>query len=211
MNSTIKGVRYSYQISYMNQAPTHLKSQIHNLPVVSEPQQTPLDISQNQDQYIPSNDARMSYAAPTAAVSATPSVNEVSGGATTIPSARSTMATGGIGYAGPQRINAPTDVNPLLTETNISEPQQVARAAQAESVVSHPALSVAAQAGLDGNLGNVLHPTQNFIGIDKIFLPVMLLQLKVLKLIHVQIFSVLKELISQIRIHFSKRMVWKAL
>lgn len=168
MNSTIKGVRYSYQISYMNQAPTHLKSQIHNLPVVSEPQQTPLDISQNQDQYIPSNDARMSYAAPTAAVSATPSVNEVSGGATTIPSARSTMATGGIGYAGPQRINAPTDVNPLLTETNISEPQQVARAAQAESVVSHPALSVAAQAGLDGNLGNVLHPTQNFIGIDKI-------------------------------------------
>lgn len=168
MESTVKGIRYSYQINYLNTEPTHLKSQVHNLPVVSEPQQTPLDIQKNQDAYIPSNEARMTYAAPTAGMSAAPAVNLNTSSATTVPTGRNVMSTGGIGNAGLLNTVAPTDTNPLLTETNISEPQQIARATQAESAVSRPASNVAAQSGLNGNLGNALHPTAQFVGLDKI-------------------------------------------
>ena len=166
-NSTIKGIRYSYQIDYFNAVPTHLKSQVHNLPVVSEPQATPLDLYIKQDNYVPNNDSRITYAAPSAAVSAAP-VSENAGNSTTVPGIRPMLSTGGIGSAGAQSILAPTDTNPLLSETHIAEPQQIMRASQAESVVSHPASSVSAESGVNGNVGNVLHPTQQFVGIDQI-------------------------------------------
>ncbi len=166
-SSTIKGIRYSYQIDYFNAEPTHLKSQVHNLPVVSEPQATPLDLYIKQDNYVPNNDSRITYAAPTAAVSAAP-VSETAGNSTTVPGIRPMLSTGGIGSAGAQSILPPNDTNPLLSETHISEPQQVMRSVQAESVVSHPASPVSAESGLNGNIGNVLHPTQQFIGIDNI-------------------------------------------
>ena len=166
-STTIKGIRYSYQIDYFNAEPTHLKSQVHNLPVVSEPQATPLDLYIKQDNYVPNNESRVTYAAPTAAVSASPAIDNTSS-STTIPTAHSTMATGGVGYSGVQNINAPNDINPLLSETHIAEPQQITRASQAESTVSHPASPVSAESGLNGNIGNVLHPTQQFVGIDQI-------------------------------------------
>ena len=166
-NSTIKGIRYSYQIDYFNAVPTHLKSQVHNLPVVSEPQATPLDLYIKQDNYVPNNDSRITYAAPSAAVSAAP-VSENAGNSTTVPGIRPMLSTGGIGSAGAQSILAPNDTNPLLSETHVAEPQQIMRASQAESVVSHPASPVSAESGVNGNVGNVLHPTQQFVGIDRI-------------------------------------------
>ena len=165
--STIKGIRYSYQIDYFNAEPTHLKSQVHNLPVVSEPQATPLDQYIRQDNYIPNNDSRVTYAAPTAAVFASPTVETI-GNSTTVPSLHNNLPTGGIGSAGIQNISAPNDTNPLLSETHIGEPQQITKSSQAESAVSHPASAVAAEVGLNGNLGNVLHPTEQYVGLDKI-------------------------------------------
>ena len=164
---TIKGIRYSYQIDYYNSEPTHLKSQVHNLPVVSEPQATPLDMYIRQDNYVPNNDSRITYAAPTAAVSASPSLESV-GSSTTISAFQHNIPTGGIGSANALNVSAPNDTNPLLTETHIAEPQQVFKTSQTESAVNHPASTVAAEAGLNGNLGNVLHPTQQFVGLDKI-------------------------------------------
>jgi hypothetical protein len=166
-SSTIKGIRYSYQIDYFNAVPTHLKSQVHNLPVVSEPQATPLDLYIKQDNYVPNNDSRITYAAPTAAVPAAPSLESV-GSSTTISAFQSNIPTGGIGSASALNIAAPNDTNPLLAETHIAEPQQVFKSSQAESAVNHPASAVAAEAGLNGNIGNVLHPTQQFVGLDKI-------------------------------------------
>lgn len=166
-SSTIKGIRYSYQIDYYNAEPTHLKSQVHNLPVVSEPQATPLDQYIRQDNYVPNNDSRITYAAPSAAVSAAPSLESV-GNSTTISALHSAIPTGGIGSADSLNVAAPNDTNPLLSETHIAEPQQIVRSSQAESAVSHPASAVSAEAGLNGNLGNVLHPTQQFVGLDKI-------------------------------------------
>lgn len=166
-NSTIKGIRYSYQIDYFNVVPTHLKSQVHNLPVVSEPQATPLDLYIKQDNYVPNNDSRITYAAPSAAVLAAP-VAENAGSSTTVPGIRPMLSTGGIGSAGAQSILPPNDTNPLLSETHVAEPQQIVRASQAESLVSHPASAVSAESGMNGNVGNVLHPTQQFVGIDQI-------------------------------------------
>lgn len=166
-SSTIKGIRYSYQIDYFNAVPTHLKSQVHNLPVVSEPQATPLDLYIKQDNYVPNNDSRITYAAPSAAVSAAP-ISENAGNSTTVPGIRPMLSTGGIGSAGAQSILPPNDINPLLSETHVAEPQQITRAAQAESIVSHPATPVSAESGLNGSIGNVLHPTQQFVGIDRI-------------------------------------------
>ncbi|MBP5470596.1 MAG: hypothetical protein J6Z11_15285 [Candidatus Riflebacteria bacterium] len=166
-SSTIKGIRYSYQIDYYNAEPTHLKSQVHNLPVVSEPQATPLDQYIRQDNYVPNNDSRITYAAPSAAVSAAPSLASV-GNSTTISALHSGIPTGGIGSADSLNVSAPNDTNPLLSETHIAEPQQIIKSSQAESAFSHPASAVSAEAGLNGNLGNVLHPTQQFVGLDKI-------------------------------------------
>ena len=166
-NSTIKGIRYSYQIDYFNAVPTHLKSQVHNLPVVSEPQATPLDLYIKQDNYVPNNDSRITYAAPSAAVAAAP-ISENAGNSTTVPSIRPILSTGGIGSAGASSLLAPTDTNPLLSETHVAEPQQIMRTSQAESVVSHPATPVSAETGHNGNIGNVLHPTSQFVGIDQI-------------------------------------------
>ena len=39
----VKGIQYSYQIDLFNQVPTHVKTKVRNLPVLSVPEATPLD------------------------------------------------------------------------------------------------------------------------------------------------------------------------
>jgi hypothetical protein len=43
MAISVKGIQYSYQIDFFNQVPTHVQSQVHQLPPISEPQATPID------------------------------------------------------------------------------------------------------------------------------------------------------------------------
>lgn len=62
MATSVKGIQYSYQIDFFNQVPTRLKSQIHDLPVLSVQEATPVDINVGQDTVIPNNDQRQSFA-----------------------------------------------------------------------------------------------------------------------------------------------------
>lgn len=165
--SSTKSIQYAYQIDYAFAEPTHLKSQVHSLPVVSPARSTPRDSYEKQETFVPNNDERITYAAPSAATFASP-LAESAISSTAIPTINSTLSSGGIGNAGLQNLSAPNDINPLLSETNVGDPQRLIRSIQSESSVSHPATPVSAEAGMNGNVGNVLHPTQQYVGIDQI-------------------------------------------
>jgi hypothetical protein len=66
MAIAVKGIQYSYQIDFFNQVPTHVKSQVHDLPVLSVLQPTPLDRTQAGDTYLPMSDQAFSFAGPRA-------------------------------------------------------------------------------------------------------------------------------------------------
>jgi hypothetical protein len=62
MPVSVKGIQYSYQIDFFNQVPTRLKSQIHDLPVLSVQEPTPIDKNVGQGAVVPNNEQRQSYA-----------------------------------------------------------------------------------------------------------------------------------------------------
>lgn len=125
--STVKGIRYTYQIDYMNAEPTHLKSQVHNLPVVSEPQATALDSFQKQvDTYVPQRDTAVTYSAPTDASLSSPiarvSDNSIAGSLnnSTIP------ATAGV-LRGTSDVLAPNGLNSLMPESEVAVAAPIAQ------------------------------------------------------------------------------------
>ncbi len=129
--STVKGIRYTYQIDYMNAEPTHLKSQVHNLPVVSEPQATALDSFQKQvDTYVPQRDTAVTYSAPTDANISSP-IARVADNSIAHSLNNSTIpATDGV-LRGTSDVLAPNGLNSLMPESEvavaapITEPNQV--------------------------------------------------------------------------------------
>lgn len=62
MAISVKGIQYSYQIDFFNQVPTRLKSQIHDLPVLSVQEPTPIDENVGRNAVVPNNDQRQSFA-----------------------------------------------------------------------------------------------------------------------------------------------------
>ncbi len=67
MGISVKGIQYSYQIDFFNQVPTRLKSQVHDLPVVSVLRPTPIDKTEVTDSYLPLAEQAFPYASPRAA------------------------------------------------------------------------------------------------------------------------------------------------
>lgn len=67
MAISVKGIQYSYQIDFFNQVPTRLKSQVHDLPVVSVLRPTPIDKTEVTDSYLPLAEQAFPYAGPRAA------------------------------------------------------------------------------------------------------------------------------------------------
>lgn len=53
MESSVKGIRYTYQVNLFNQVPTTVRSQIHKLPPVSEMSATPIDHYERAKDFLP--------------------------------------------------------------------------------------------------------------------------------------------------------------
>ncbi len=53
MAISVKGIRYSYQVNLFNQVPTNVKSQVHQLPPVSEPEMTSIDSDTGLKEILP--------------------------------------------------------------------------------------------------------------------------------------------------------------
>lgn len=127
MATAVKGIQYSYQIDFFNQVPTHVKSQVHDLPVLSVPQATPIDRNVGRDTIILNNDDRYSYAGVRAAPAITPTsssntVNSID------PTAANTIE------AAP-----PPAISPVLIDTAVAEPTLIQRRNQSEAAIARPA------------------------------------------------------------------------
>ena len=129
--STVKGIRYTYQIDYLNAEPTHLKSQVHQLPVVSAPQATALDSFQKQkDQYVPQRDTAVTYSAPSDARLSSP-IARVADTAISNSLRNSTIPATEEALQGSSNVLAPNNVNRLLPESEVfgaepvTEPSQI--------------------------------------------------------------------------------------
>jgi hypothetical protein len=72
MVTSVKGIQYSYKIDFHNQVATSLKSQVHDLPVLSAPEATPVDINKSDGQIVPDFENRKIFAGTKAAPVPTP-------------------------------------------------------------------------------------------------------------------------------------------
>ncbi|MGM0598943.1 MAG: hypothetical protein ACQETH_03895 [Candidatus Rifleibacteriota bacterium] len=72
MAISVKGIQYSYNIDFHNQVATSLKSQVHDLPVLSAPEASPVDINKSNSQIVPDFESRKTFAGPTASPVETP-------------------------------------------------------------------------------------------------------------------------------------------
>jgi hypothetical protein len=67
MAITVKGIQYSYQIDFFDQVPTRLKSQVHDLPVLSVPEPTAIDDYSRLAANLPDTENRLTTAGVNAA------------------------------------------------------------------------------------------------------------------------------------------------
>lgn len=135
MAISVKGIQYSYQIDFFNQVPTHVKSQVHDLPVLSVPEATPADRYTSQNNFVPDNEERFAWAG-------TRGTPEIQPPLQTDNIESTPLRTGSNVTASP-----PTLISPILTETSVGEPQLIERRTEAESVVARPASSLSAETG----------------------------------------------------------------
>lgn len=135
MSISVKGIQYSYQIDYFNQVPTHVKSQVHDLPVLSVPEPTPIDKNIGRDTVILNNDNRFSYAGTRAA----PSLNQ--------PAEEAILATEPMVVAAA----APAAITPEQTESSVIEPALIQNRIGSEASIARPAFQPVAE-----TLGNPL-------------------------------------------------------
>lgn len=129
MAITVKGIQYSYQIDFFDQVPTRVKSQVHDLPVLSVPQPTPIDKNIGRDTVILNNDDRFSYSGLRAAPQ--PFIQN--------PSAD---------VYDPEPVvkaSAEPVVRPELVNNTMAEPPQIQRRLPSEFSVSRPASPLAAE------------------------------------------------------------------
>lgn len=123
MAIAVKGIQYSFQIDFFNQVPTHVKSQVHDLPVLSVLQPTPIDRNIGRDTVILNNDDRYSYAG----VRAAPQIQS--------PSTDIEFTTpADVVEAAP-----PPAISPVLVDTSVAEPTLIQRRTQSEASISRPA------------------------------------------------------------------------
>lgn len=64
MAISVKGIQYSYQIDFFNQVPTRVKSQIHDLPVLSVQEPTPIDKEAQASAVQPQRNAVPQFSSP---------------------------------------------------------------------------------------------------------------------------------------------------
>ncbi len=133
MDTSVKGIQYFYQIDFFNQVPTRVKSQVHDLPVLSVPQPTPVDNNTVRENIVLNSEDRFIYsgvkAAPTIAASDSPQ----------LPESRETLVRAAPSIA---PFNSP---NEILAETSVAEPPQITRKTPAEDLIGRPASIPGAQ------------------------------------------------------------------
>jgi len=129
MAITVKGIQYHYQIDFFDQVPTRIKSQVHDLPVLSVPQPTPIDKNIGRDMVILNNDDRFSYSGLRAAP-------------------QPFLIGPSVDVYNPEpfvKASAETVVRPELVNNSLAEPPQIQRRIPSEFSVARPATSLAAE------------------------------------------------------------------
>ncbi|MBU1109456.1 MAG: hypothetical protein KKB51_22435 [Candidatus Riflebacteria bacterium] len=134
MTKTVKGIQYSYQIDFFNQVPTHVKSQVHRLPVLPAPQASPVDQINSRDTYLPLADQAVSFAG-TRAAAPDPATTPLAPQSATPPTTPLPSFTNPDARAG----NSPR------YDSAVAEPAQIARRMSAENANLRPASSLAAE------------------------------------------------------------------
>jgi hypothetical protein len=139
MVTRVKGIQYSYQIDFFNQVPTRLKSQVHDLPVLSVQRPTPIDENEQKQAVIPDAENRQTYAGTNAAP---PAQELISGSLTdnTVETVQNAAAPTNfttsrqpaqiVSYPGPQENRVtPLNTEPQLNLHNVSaaEPNDIPR------------------------------------------------------------------------------------
>ncbi|PKL48621.1 MAG: hypothetical protein CVV42_09115 [Candidatus Riflebacteria bacterium HGW-Riflebacteria-2] len=149
MAISVKGIQYSYQINFFNQVPTNLKSQVHDLPVVSVLRPTPIDKTEVTDSYLPLAEQAFPYAGPLASAPAgTPTAAPIQNVSNTemLPTVAPTS-----------QLNAITPQIDRIESTPqydsaVSEPAQIDRKLPAANANLRPATPLAAQTERDNPL-----------------------------------------------------------
>ena len=142
MAIAVKGIQYSYQIDFFNQVPTQVKSQMHDLPVLSVLEPTPVDRTQAKDSYLPLADQAFSYAGPRAEAA-----NPITSPSTPLPSVAPTSMLAAL--ADPAAYTASQPVARIAGtpqfDSAVSEPAQIARSLPSANANLRPATPLAAE------------------------------------------------------------------
>lgn len=141
MGISVKGIQYSFQIDYFNQVPTRVKSQVHDLPVLSVQNPTPVDKTSATGSYLPLSELAFPYAGPEAAapIQNTSNTEMLS---TVVPTSMLTATT-------PQYNRS--ESTPQFNSA-VAEPAQIDRQMPAANANLRPATPLAAQTERDNPL-----------------------------------------------------------
>lgn len=133
MAISVKGIQYTFQIDFFNQVPTTVRSQVHDLPVLSVQDPTPVDKTQAKDSYLPLAEQAFPYAGPRAAapVQNTSNTDLLP---TVAPPSQLNSAV-----AQPERVES----SPLF-DSAVADPAQVDRTLPADNANLRPATPLAA-------------------------------------------------------------------